>query len=267
MDWKRFFDNLGMNGTRWQWRIMRWQRQLKQVSRGERVPNSGISLSQLLLIINLILFSAMILRGAAAGFGMSTLMRPGSELLIVSGGQWWPLVIKNGQWWRCITYAFTHGGIIHLGFNMMVLYQIGPQLEEEIGPSGFLTLYTITALAATVLGYFWHPMTVVVGASGALFGMIGFSISYFHRIGGHHALAQRDQMLRWAIFAFIFGFLVGADNAAHLGGAVSGAAFGFIFPIALRSRRTLAPLTNTLAICSGLAILSSLGLLVLSWFQ
>jgi rhomboid protease GluP len=110
-------------------------------------------------------------------------------------------------------------------------------------------------------------MTVVVGASGALFGMIGFSISYFHRIGGHHAIAQRDLMLRWAFFAFIFGFIVGADNAAHLGGAVSGAAFGLVFPIALRTRRTLAPLTNTLAVFSGLAIIGSIGLLVLSWFR
>lgn len=266
VDWKRFFDNLGMNGTRWQWRIMRWQRQWKQIARGEGVSTADFSLSQLLLIVNLVLFSVMVLRGATSGMGMAPLLHPNSELLVVSGGQWWPLVVQHGEWWRCISYAFTHGGLIHLGFNMMVLYQVGPQLEQEIGPSGFISLYVITALAATALGYFWHPLTIVVGASGALFGMIGFSISYFHRIGGHHALAQRDFMLRWAFFAFIFGFLVGADNAAHLGGAVSGAMFGFIFPISLRSRQALAPVTNVLAGLSGLAIVASLAMLVLSWF-
>ena len=266
MDWKRFFDSLGMNGTRWQWRIMKWQRQWKQVKRGEGVVSSDFSISQVVLFINLILFSVMVLRGMAGGSGMSSLLSPDAQLLVLSGGQWWPLVTEHGQWWRCITYAYTHAGLIHIGFNMMVLYQVGPMLEREIGPSGFISLYTITALAATGLGYFWHPMTVVIGASGALFGMIGFAITYFHRIGGHQALTQRDFMIRWAVFAFIFGFIVGADNAAHLGGAVSGAVFGLVYPIALRTRRTLAPVTNTLAAASLIATVVSLALLVLSWF-
>ncbi len=266
MDWKRFFDNLGMNGTRWQWRIIRWQKEWQQVKQGNGLSGSTLSLSKILLILNLVLFTVMVLRGAGAGFGMSTLLHPNTELLVVSGGQWWPLVVQHDQWWRCISYAFTHAGLIHLGFNMVVLYQVGPQLEREIGPAGFITLYVITALAATFLGYIWHPMIVVVGASGALFGMIGFSISYFHRIGGYQAIAQRDFMLRWAFFSFIFGFFVGADNAAHLGGAISGAMFGFIFPIALRSRRTLAPAINLMALLSILAIVASLALLVMSWF-
>jgi len=267
VDWKRFFDNLGMNGTRWQWRIMRWQRQWKQAARGETISTNDFSVTKLLLTLNLILFSIMIIRGVAAGYGFSTLLRPNSELLVISGGQWWPLVVQHGEWWRCISYAFTHGGLIHLAFNMVVLYQVGPQLEQEIGPGGFISLYVITALVATFLGYIWHPMVVVVGASGALFGMIGFSISYFHRIGGYQALAQRDFMLRWALFAFIFGFMVGADNAAHLGGAISGVMLGFIFPISLRSRRALAPLTNLVAGLCSLAIVASMIFLALSWFR
>ncbi len=67
MDWKRFFDSLGMNGTRWQWRIMKWQRQWKQVKRGEGLTGSDFSISQVLLFVNLILFSVMILRGMATG--------------------------------------------------------------------------------------------------------------------------------------------------------------------------------------------------------
>jgi rhomboid protease GluP len=265
VDWKRFFDNLGMNGTRWQWRIMRWQRQWKQAARGEGMGTTDLSISNIILFLNLLLFSVMVVRGVMAGFGFSPLLHPNTELLVVSGGQWWPLVVQHGEWWRCISYAFTHAGLIHLGFNMVVLYQVGPQLEREIGPGGFISLYTVTALAATFLGYIWHPMTVVVGASGALFGMIGFSISYFHRIGGHNALAQRDFMLRWAFFAFIFGFVVGADNAAHLGGAISGAVFGLLFPISLRSRRALAPATNLIAGLSIVATTASLIFLVLSW--
>jgi rhomboid protease GluP len=267
VDWKRFFDNLGMNGTKWQWRIMRWKRQWQQIAQGSNSTTADFPITKLLLLVNLILFSIMVIRGAAAGLGMSTLLHPNTQLLVVSGGQWWPLVVQHGEWWRCISYAFTHGGLIHLGFNMVVLYQIGPQLEQEIGPRGFISLYVLTALAATFLGYIWHPMVVVVGASGALFGMIGFSISYFHRLGGYQAIAQRDFMLRWAFFAFIFGFIVGADNAAHLGGAISGAICGLIFPISLRSRRTLAPVINLASGLSIVATVASLTLLILSWFS
>ncbi|MBN2645668.1 MAG: rhomboid family intramembrane serine protease [Desulfuromonadaceae bacterium] len=266
MDWKGFFDSLGMNGTRWQWRIMRWQRQWKQGGQSGLSSPHAPSVSQVLLFLNLLLFSAMVLRGASHGLGLSVLLTPKAELLVSSGGQWWPLVIEHHQWWRCLTYAFTHGGIIHLGFNMMVLFQIGPQLEQEIGPSGFLILYLLTALTATLLGYLWHPLVVVVGASGSLFGLIGFSISYFHRIGTHIALAQRDFMLKWAAFAFFFGLMVGADNAAHLGGAISGALLGLIYPMRLRTRQALRWPLSLLALCGGIALVASLCLLVLSWF-
>lgn len=112
-------------------------------------------------------------------------------------------------------------GLIHLGFNMMVLFQVGPMLERELGLSRFFTLYTLTALTATGLGYFWHPNVTVIGASGSLFGLIGFSITYFHRMGPS-GKPVRDFMLKWAVFAFVFGFIVGADNAGHLGGGLGG---------------------------------------------
>ncbi|SDD98220.1 rhomboid family intramembrane serine protease [Desulfuromonas thiophila] len=266
MDIKRLFDSIGLNGTRWQWRILRWQRQWQQARQGQASLPEALSVSRLLLLANLLLFSVMVLRGAALGQGMNALLRPTTELLVLSGGQWWPLVLDQGQWWRCLTYAFTHGGLLHLGFNMMVLYQVGPQLEREIGSAGFILLYLLTAVTATAAGLLWHPLVVVVGASGALFGLIGFSISYFHRCGGPMAHAQRDFMLRWAIFAFIFGLLVGADNAAHLGGACSGALLGFGYPIRLQRRRQLAGPLNLLAGLAGLALLASLVLLVASWF-
>ncbi len=132
-----------------------------------------------------------------------------------------------GQWWRCITYAYTHGGIIHIGFNMLVLYQVGPLIESELGAARYLVLYTLTALTATGLGYLWHPMVPVVGASGSLFGLIGFAVAWYHRMGpsGHHI---RNFMFRWAAFAFIFGLVVGADNAGHLGGGLGGALLGLV---------------------------------------
>ncbi|MDD2556857.1 MAG: rhomboid family intramembrane serine protease [Desulfuromonadaceae bacterium] len=264
MNWKKKFDSIGLNGTKWQWRIVRWQHRAEQLRRGNNPFD--ISASKILLLVNLVLFSALVLRGATGGHGLASILTPDIKTLLEFGAQWWPLVIDQGQWWRCVTYAFSHGGLIHLAFNMMVLYQVGPQLEREIGIGGFTFLYLFTALAATILGLFWHPTIIVVGASGALFGLIGFSVTYFHRVGGRFAHAQRDFMLKWAVFAFIFGLLLGADNAAHLGGALSGAVLGAIFPISIQKKRALTPLINFLFIGSGATILLSLAMLVASWF-
>jgi rhomboid protease GluP len=263
MNWKQLFDGIGMNGTRWQWRIMRWERDWKALLHGQPLSRD-FSLSHLLIGINVFLFIAMIIQGLLNGFGLGILLNPGTDLLVYSGGQFWPLVITKGEWWRCITYAYTHGGLIHLAFNMIVLYQIGPLLEREMGLTRFFTLYTFTALTATGLGYLWHPNIAVIGASGSLFGLIGFSITYFHRIGPAGKLL-RDTMLKWAAFAFVFGLIVGADNAGHLGGGLGGAAVGALLPLGIRGRQSSARLFNSLAIASLVATLLSLLMLFYSW--
>ena len=202
-----------------------------------RSPLAGHSLVQILIYVNLALFTLMVLHGTILGLQMKAIFGPPTQLLLHWGGQYWPLVLQQDQWWRCITYAFTHGGLIHIAFNMLVLYQVGPLLESELGWPRFFTLYTLCGLVATIAGYFWHPMTPVVGASGAIFGMIGFSVSYYHRRGGAAAIQQRNFMFQWAVMAFFFGLMVGADNAAHLGGLVTGAAFGWLIPTSIRGQR------------------------------
>jgi len=262
MDWKRFFDNLGMNGTRWQWRIMRWQRNWQALLRGDGMGNT-LSLSYLLIIVNVAIFLVMLLQSIAAGGGLGQLLNPSSGFFS-AGAQFWPYVLNHGEWWRCITYAYTHGGLLHIGFNMVVLYQVGPLVEREIGPVRFFVLYTLTALTATIAGFLWHYDVPVVGASGALFGLIGFSAAYYNRLGAA-GLYIRNFMLKWAAFAFIFGLAVGADNAGHLGGAIGGAALGFVLPMGVRGRQTFRPLFNLLAVLCALATVASLVMLVVSW--
>lgn len=225
----------------------------------------GSSLVQIIIYANLILFTLMVLHGTILGFGMQAIMNPPVKLMVHWGAQYWPLVLQEGQWWRCITYAFTHGGLIHVGFNMVVLYQVGPLLEAELGWSRLLSVYILTALTATLAGLFWHPVVVVVGASGAIFGLIGFSVSYYHRIGGSLGIQRRNFMFQWALMAFIFGFLVGADNAAHLGGAVAGAAIGWFMPINVRILRRTEPLFKGLAFALTLVTVISLAFIPLSW--
>ncbi len=264
MDWKTFFDRLGMNGTRWQWRIMRWERQLKGMSQGQVHPTEAFSLTRILIGANVVLFTLMALQGISMGLGMRAILSPPTQLLVQWGGQFWPLVLNQQEWWRCLTYAFTHGGLIHIGFNMVVLFQVGTLIEAEIGMGRYLILYTLTALTATFAGYLWHPFVPVVGASGSLFGLIGFAVVYYHRMGGSQSEYIRNFMFRWAVFAFVFGLLVGADNAGHLGGAAGGALIGLVLPFGVRARKKLAPLFNTLALACAGAILVSLVMLARS---
>jgi rhomboid protease GluP len=231
-----------------------------------RLPGDTVCISRLLVWINLLWFTLMAMRGAAAGLGLSTLMTPDIRLLLDFGAQLWdPLVLRFQQWWRCLTYAYTHAGLIHLAFNMLVLYQVGPLIEREIGLARFITLYTVTALTATLMGLLWHPAVPVVGASGSLFGLIGFAVAYYHRLGPA-AEHVRNFMFRWAVFAFIFGLLMGADNAGHLGGALGGAAFGLLLPLGVRGRRATSALFVALAAVSVVATVASLLLQVATWF-
>ncbi|MEA3544285.1 MAG: rhomboid family intramembrane serine protease [Thermodesulfobacteriota bacterium] len=227
----------------------------------------GNSLVQTLIYANLILFTLMVLHGTILGLGMQAIMNPPPRLMVHWGGQFWPYVLQHAEWWRCITYAFTHGGIIHLGFNMMVLYQVGPLLEAEIGWTRLLTVYTSSAVLATIAGLFWHPESVVVGASGAIFGLIGFSISYYHRVGGGIGLQRRNFMLQWALMAFVFGFIVGADNAAHLGGAIAGAVIGWFMPISVRNQRKTEKLFKGIATACVLVTIISIIFIPISWLS
>jgi len=218
-----------------------------------------LTTANILIAVNLILFLLMVVHGFLAGVGLKgSLFSPPTPLLLTWGGQFWPAVLEHGQWWRCLTYAFAHAGLIHLGFNMLVLYQIGPLVESAIGRSRFIVLYTLTILTSTLAGYVWHPLVPVVGASGALFGLIGYSAVYFHRIGpaGHPI---RNMMLQWALFAFLFGMVVGADNAGHLGGAGGGMTLAFaLSPLGVNRpgfRRfiDLAAVCCTLVLAAGIA--------------
>ncbi len=258
MNCKPFFDKLGLNGTRWQWRLMRWGKNITALRRGEGLPGNGLSAARVILIINLVWFSLMALRGG--------IFRPSLQLLFDFGAQRWiPEVLHYGQWWRCLTYAYTHGGLMHIGFNMLVLYQIGPMIEREIGSRRFIVLYTLTALTATLLGLLWHPYTPVVGASGSVFGLIGFAVAYFHRMGPA-GLTMRNFMFRWAAFAFIFGLLVGADNAGHLGGVLGGAAFGLLLPIGIRGRKASSGFFTVASLLCVIATIGCLAIQALTWF-
>ena len=118
-----------------------------------------------LIAINLVVFLAMVISGVS-------ILTPASLDLIRWGGNFGPLV-AHGEWWRLITSAFVHAGFLHIGLNMWVLFSGGRYTERLLGNVAFLVLYLLSAIGGSLSSIAWHPATVSVGASGAIFGVYG----------------------------------------------------------------------------------------------
>ena len=130
--------------------------------------------------------------------------------------------ITHGEPYRLITGIFLHAGVIHLLFNMYALYIIGMQLESFLGKSKFLAVYLLSGLAGSMLSIFMSP-GFSVGASGAIFGLLG-SLLYF----GYHYRVYLDTVIKSQIIPLIvinllLGFFIsGIDIWAHIGGLIGG---------------------------------------------
>ncbi len=134
------------------------------------------------------------------------------------------LLVKSGELWRLITSAFLHVSLIHLLVNMYSLVILGTQVETYIGKWKFLFIYFISAITGNLLSLvFSAPNVVSVGASGALFGLMG-ALLYF---GYHYRLylsdAIKNQIIPIIILNLFIGFVIsGIDNVAHIGGLIGG---------------------------------------------
>ena len=134
------------------------------------------------------------------------------------------LLVKNGEIWRLLTCAFLHVGLIHLVVNMYSLRVIGPSVEGLIGKGKFVFIYLISAICASLMSLVFVDSNIVsVGASGAIFGLMG-ALLYF---GYHYRLYLNDaiktQIIPVILFNLIIGFMMpGIDNGAHIGGLIGG---------------------------------------------
>lgn len=129
---------------------------------GERAPVGFVTLG--LIAVNVVVFIAE----AAAGSGFRSL----SGSVYEKGALYGPAV-ADGDWWRVITGAFLHASPIHLLFNMLALWWFGRSLEYVVGPGRYLAVYFASALAGSAGALLFSPTTPTVGASGAVFGILG----------------------------------------------------------------------------------------------
>ena len=156
--------------------------------------------------------------------------------------------------WRMITYAFVHspGSLLHIGLNMVSLFLFGPLLERSVGRGRFIALYLVSALGGAVAVLLLVPGTSVLGASGAIFGLLGAFFVIQRKLGGNTV-----QLMVVIGANLVIGFLPGTNISwqAHVGGLVAGAAVAFVY---LRTRRRDQRVTQIIMVVLVVAVLIAL---------
>lgn len=181
----------------------------------------GMEITFILIAINIAVF--LYTAWLSESLNINTLV------LILLGGNFKPLVLQ-GEYWRFFTAMFLHGNLTHLGFNMYSLWALGSTVERILPKWKYLTLYLLTGLGSSVLSHLMHGNIVSIGASGAVFGLLGALIGY--------VVLNRDMFRNGALFNLLiiaginlaWGFQPGSgiDNFGHLGGIISGFLLSFI---------------------------------------
>jgi rhomboid protease GluP len=185
-----------------------------------------------ILIANILMFAATLLIGVARsqGQGFSILFSVNGEALYRLGMAI-PFRYEDFNWYRLLTATYLHGGLIHIGFNMMVLLDIGPVVEEIYGSARYFFLYTVCGICGSLLSARFGSAPAV-GASGAILGLIGILIAVTYRRGGAHIQQLRGRLISWVVTIFAIGLFFSGlrtDNWGHFGGLVSGFLLGRYF--------------------------------------
>jgi membrane associated rhomboid family serine protease len=141
--------------------------------------------------------------------------------------------VVDGELYRLLSVTLLHAGYLHLAFNMYALYLIGPLVEGIWGSRLFAAFYLLTAIAASATSIVFSPGPAV-GASGAIFGLIGVLFAgtrVHHPVLDMRARAIVPQLGFLIVINLVLGFSIGGiDNAAHIGGLISGLWLGFLVP-------------------------------------
>lgn len=136
--------------------------------------------------------------------------------------------IMAGEWWRLVTPMFLHAGVAHLGVNSFSLYIIGPQVERSYGYWKFAVLYLLAGVAGAEASFVFSPYPSV-GASGALFGLVGALLPLLYRNREVLADTRRriTSLIQVIVLNLIIGLIPGIDDWAHAGGLAGGLALGW----------------------------------------
>jgi membrane associated rhomboid family serine protease len=165
------------------------------------------------------------------GPGVRDLIDAGALVPVIGGTVAHPIGgILGGEWWRLLSSMFLHAGLIHLALNSYVLWIFGVEIERQIGRLVMLAVFLVTGVFAGATSFAFAPgYTIAVGASGAIFGLVGAFIAYNY-LRRQHVMAQARLRgaLTMLLINLVIGFSIpGIDWRAHVGGLVAGLVAGF----------------------------------------
>lgn len=189
----------------------------------DNLMKSNMLITIIIVGLNLLVFVIMVF----AGLGVISF---GAQDLLAWGADFRPNVI-HGQWWRLLTSFFLHGGLMHLLMNMYGLFFVAIFLEPMLGRLKYAAAYLACGIASSVVSIWWHPASVGVGASGAIFGLYGVLTALI--IASKVNVKERKGMLLvslpFIVINLLLGLSGGIDNSAHIGGLLCGLIIGFLY--------------------------------------
>jgi len=182
------------------------------IARAERrIGSTHALVTKTLIAVNI----AVYLVTAVQGAGLNS---PGGSLYLkmVLYGPW----VARGDWWRPVTAMFLHGFLLHIAFNMLALWWIGAPVEEYLGRARFIGLYFVSGLAGAAGAMLQSPTTPVVGASGAIFGILGAMLILEYQATGR----LTGNAMTWIVINLVISFLPGTNISwgGHVGGLIGG---------------------------------------------
>lgn len=185
----------------------------------------------MLVLLNVAVFVVLVF------FGLDIASPTAKQLLEVGGNR--RFEVLNGDYWRLFTSVFIHGGIMHLLMNLIGLVLGAMLLEGVLGRVKLIASYVVCGVLASVASIFWHESTVSVGASGAIFGLFGlvfvFAVTQIYPVYARGPVWLF--LVGYVATGLLFGLLIpGIDNAAHIGGLVSGAFIGCVLVLVERKK-------------------------------
>jgi membrane associated rhomboid family serine protease len=209
-----------------------------------------------LIAINVVLYLLEIvtgsggLSGGASGSIVRDLSLLGNGAQYNASGGIDLIGVDQGQYWRLLTSGFLHESILHIGFNMYLLWILGQMLEPALGSVRFVAVYLASLLAGSFGALLLEPQALTLGASGAIFGLMGFAFFELRNRG----IDPFQAGIGWLIVINLgLGLILnGVSIGAHVGGLVGGSLLAFAFQYAQRQRQ---PVLGYIA-CGVLAVVS-----------
>ena len=182
-------------------------------------------LTYALIVINVIAFVATSAASGGLSLTAGTLYEPGAV---------YATAVADGDWWRIVTAGFLHAGLLHIALNMYFLYYLGTMMEPSIGKVRFGLLYFVSLVGGSLGALLLSPDAQTVGASGAVFGMMGAAILYMRARG----IGLMESGLGITlVLNLVISFRPGISLGGHAGGLVAGFLIGYLmFELAERRR-------------------------------